>query len=118
MLPPVEKGPEPVKGSSLPEASVPETFDEGIFDAPEVSAAAGAVKYAYTVMTLPRSSSHCVVMFTGVLPGATPLGDRRNVTSPGLADTRTNVGGNGPCAHAASGSAAQAVRTRSNSFTL
>ena len=118
MLPPVEKGPEPVKGSMVPAAFVPETFAEGIFDGPEVSAAAGTVKYAYSVMTLPRRNSHCVVMFTGVLPGAIPLGARRNTTSPGLADTRTNVGGNGPCAHAASGSAAQTATIRRRNLTV
>ena len=87
MLLPAPNGFVPVNAVKAPPLKLADTLADGMLSpAPSVSAAAGAVKYAYSV-TVPNriGSDHVVVMLTAALPFATPFRTRLKFTSPGAA---------------------------------
>jgi hypothetical protein len=87
MLLPAAKGLMAVKGVKAPPLKLPVTLAEAMLSrAPSVNAAAGLVKYAYSV-TVPKAmgSTQCVVMLTGELLVEAPLGRRAKLTDPGAA---------------------------------
>jgi hypothetical protein len=72
---------------NAPPLKLADTLAEGTLSpAPSVSAAAGLVEYAYSVMMPNRSgTAQVVVMVTGELPVEVPLRRRAKLTNPGAA---------------------------------
>jgi hypothetical protein len=87
MLLPAANGLVPVKAVKAAPLKLAETFAEGMLSPdPSVSAAAGPVKYAYSVTVPHRTgSTQVVVILTGVFPFEMPLRRRAKLTAPGAA---------------------------------
>ena len=87
MLLPAANGLVAVKDVKAPPLKLPDTLaEEMLSPAPSVSAAAGLVKYAYSV-TAPNSTgtAQLVVTLTGALAFVAPFGTRLKFTKPGAA---------------------------------
>ena len=89
MLLPAAKGLVPANAVNAPPSKLPDTLAEGMLSpAPSASAEPGLAKNAYSVTWPNRiGRTQLVVMLTGTLPFATPLGGRLKFTKPGAAVT-------------------------------